>query len=74
MNILVVNGSPKGQYSVTLQTINYLSKLFGEHNFDILNAGHRIKALERDFAPAREALEKADLIIFSNTWVSIKKF
>lgn len=65
MNILVVNGSPKGQYSVTLQTINYLSKLHGEHNFEILHAGQRIKALERDFTPAKEALEKSDLIIFS---------
>ena len=65
MNILVVNGSPKGQYSVTLQTINYLMKLYGEHNFEILHAGQRIKALERDFTPAKQALEKADLIIFS---------
>ena len=65
MNILVVNGSPKGQYSVTLQTINYLMKLYGEHNFEVLHAGQRIKALERDFAPAKQALEKADLIIFS---------
>ena len=65
MNILVVNGSPKGQYSVTLQTIKYLSKVYSEHNFDILHAGQRIKALERDFAPAKEALEKANLIIFS---------
>ncbi len=65
MNVLVVNGSPKGQYSVTLQTINYLMKLYGEHNFEVLHAGQRIKALERDFTPAKEALEKADLIIFS---------
>ena len=65
MNILVVNGSPKGQYSVTLQTINYLSKLYEEHNFEILHAGQRIKALERDFSSARDSLEKADLIIFS---------
>ncbi len=65
MNILVVNGSPKGQYSVTLQTINYLSKVYSEHKFEILHAGQRIKALERDFAPVKEALEKADLIIFS---------
>ena len=65
MNILVVNGSPKGQYSVTLQTINYLMKIYGEHNFEILHAGQRIKALERDFTPAKEALERADLIIFS---------
>ena len=65
MNILVVNGSPKGQYSVTLQTINYLMKIYGENNFEILHAGQRIKALERDFTPAKEALERADLIIFS---------
>ena len=26
MNILVVNGSPKGKYSVTLQTVLYLEK------------------------------------------------
>ncbi len=65
MNILVVNGSPKGQYSVTLQTINYLMKFYGAHNFEVLHAGQRIKALERDFTPAKEALEKADLIIFS---------
>ncbi len=65
MNILVVNGSPKGKYSVTLQTINYLSKVYGEHSFEILHAGQRIKALERDFAPAKESLKKADLIIFS---------
>lgn len=65
MNILVVNGSPKGKYSVTLQTINYLMKLYGDNDFEILHAGQRIKALERDFTPAKQALEKADLIIFS---------
>ncbi len=34
MNILVVNGSPKGKYSVTLQTVNYLAALHPEHNFE----------------------------------------
>ena len=28
MNILVLNGSPKGQYSITLQTINFLMKIY----------------------------------------------
>ena len=65
MNILVVNGSPKGKYSITLQTINYLKLLYTDHNFEVLDAGQRIKALERDFTPAVQALEKADLIIFS---------
>ena len=65
MNILVLNGSPKGQYSITLQTINFLMKLYPEHNYDVLHVGHRIKAFERDFSDAAESLKKADLIIFS---------
>lgn len=65
MNILVLNGSPKGQYSVTLQTINYLQKLHPEHNFEVFHVGQRIKVLEKDFAQAKEALEKAELLIFS---------
>ena len=65
MNILVVNGSPKGKYSITLQTINYLKLLYPDYSFEVLDAGQRIKALERDFSPAIQALEKAELIIFS---------
>ncbi len=65
MNILVVNGSPKGEYSVTLQTTNYLMKRFPDNTFNILHAGQKIKALERDFSSAIDALNAADLIIFS---------
>ena len=38
MRILVLNGSPKGKYSITLQTVRYLQKLYPEHTFDFLNA------------------------------------
>ena len=31
MNICVINGSPKGSYSVTLQTVLYLEKLFPKY-------------------------------------------
>ena len=65
MNILVLNGSPKGQYSITLQTINFLMKIYPEHSFNVLHVGQRIKAFERDFSDAAESLKKADLIIFS---------
>ena len=65
MNILIINGSPKGKYSVTLQTLNYLEKLHPEHEFTFLDAGKRIKALEKDFSSAKEAIEKAELLIFS---------
>ncbi len=65
MNILVINGSPKGKNSVTLQTSNYLQIKFPEHSFDVLHAGQSIKALEKNMAPALAAIEKADLLLFS---------
>ena len=65
MKIAVINGSPKGKYSITLQTVRYLGIKFPEHSFEVLHAGQRIKALERDFSDARELLERADAVIFS---------
>ena len=65
MNILVINGSPKGEYSITLQTVLYLEKCFPEHTFQVLHAGQRIKALQKDFSAVVKDLEEADLILFS---------
>jgi len=65
MHILVLNGSPKGAESITLQTVLYLQKKFPACDFEILHVGQRIKALEKEFAPAREALERADVLLFS---------
>lgn len=65
MKILVINGSPKGKYSITLQTSNYLKILFPAHNFDVLNVGAQIRSIEKDFTKAKEMLLNADLLIFS---------
>ena len=65
MNILVLNGSPKGEYSITLQTTLYLEKMHPEHTFHILHVGQRIKAYEKDFSSAKDALEQAELLIFA---------
>ena len=65
MRILIINGSPSGDDSVTLQTVRYIRKFFPEHDWQLLNAAKRIRALEKDFAPALEALERADLLLFS---------
>ena len=65
MNILVINGSPKGQNSITLQTTNYLKILHPEHEFSVLDAGQKIKALEKDFSKAIEEIKKANLLVFS---------
>ncbi len=65
MNILVLNGSPKAENSVTLQTVRYLEKKFPSHSFEVLHVGARIRSLEKDFSPAAQALEKAELLLFS---------
>ena len=65
MNILVINGSPKGENSITLQTVRYLEKKFPEQQFEVLHAGQRIKALEKDFSPALAAIAQADVLLFS---------
>ncbi len=65
MKIAVINGSPKGKYSVTLQTTLYLEKKYPEHEFTVLHAGQKIKALEKDFSKVKELLESADAVLFS---------
>lgn len=65
MNILVLNGSPKGKYSITLQTVNYLMQQYPDAKFEILDVGQKIRTFERDFSSASEALKKAGLILFS---------
>ena len=64
MKILILNGSPAGNDSITLQTLRYIRKLNPEHEWALLNVGQRIRQLERDFAPAQRALERAELLIF----------
>ncbi|MCR5017344.1 MAG: NAD(P)H-dependent oxidoreductase [Bacteroidales bacterium] len=64
MEILVINGSPKGPYSITLHTCLYLEKKYPQHHFSYLDAGRKIRAFEKDFTPALEALRKAELIVF----------
>ena len=64
MNILVIVGSPKGKDSITLHTCLYLEKQFPDLHFDYIYPGQRIKALEKDFSPALDAIRKADVLLF----------
>ena len=65
MKILILNGSPKGKNSITLQTALYLEKRHPEHAFKVLHIGQMTKTLERDFSLAREELKEAELILFA---------
>ena len=64
MNVLVLNGSPKGENSITLQSVLYLEKLCEKTRFEYLHVGQRIRAYEKDFTPCAAALARAELILF----------
>lgn len=63
--IAVINGSPKGSNSITLQTILYIRKHFPDHEFAVIPAAARIHSYEKDMSRAIDTLQKADLILFS---------
>ena len=52
MKICVINGSPRGEYSVTLHSLLYLQKINPNHSFEFLNVGLQIKKYEKDFIEA----------------------
>ncbi|MEG0291134.1 MAG: NAD(P)H-dependent oxidoreductase [Anaerovoracaceae bacterium] len=64
MNILFLNGSPKGKNSVTIKTAQYIEKRYPANNYTYLNIGQQIKSLEKDFTKAEAAITNADLIVF----------
>lgn len=65
MKVLVINGSPKGQYSTTLHTCLYLQEIFHKHEFDFLHVGSTIRLLEKDFSEAENKIAWADLLLFA---------
>lgn len=65
MKVAVLNGSPKGRFSTTLHSVLYLQKKFPDDSFEIVEVASRIRALEKDLSPVSDALERADLVLFS---------
>jgi len=48
MNITVLNGSPKGNTSITLQYVHFIQKKFPQHELRIHNISERIKSIEKE--------------------------
>ena len=59
MHILVLNGAPAGENSITLQTVRYLEKRFQQETFEVLHVGQRIRSIEKDFDKALKILARA---------------
>lgn len=56
MKITVLNGSPKGDTSITMQYVHYMLKEFPDHDYTIHNISHRIKGIERDIKAFNEVI------------------
>ena len=65
MKVLVLNGSPAGENSITLFTVKFIEALNPGCTFSVLNVGQHIRKMERDFSDCAAALQSADLILFS---------
>lgn len=58
MKIIVLNGSPKGELSVTMQYVLYLQKKFPDHQLKIINVAQKIKILEKNQSKLLDIIEE----------------
>ncbi|MDI9570630.1 MAG: NAD(P)H-dependent oxidoreductase [Pseudomonadota bacterium] len=68
MIVVVLNGSPKGDRSVTLQYVRYLQKIHPEHDYRIFPVARQIGKLERDqraFDAVMDQVADAAAVIWS---------
>lgn len=48
MKITVLNGSPKGDISVTVQYVKFIQKKYPQYEFSLINIAHDIARIEKD--------------------------
>jgi multimeric flavodoxin WrbA len=68
MKIAVLNGSPKGEVSVTMQYVHFLEKRFPEVEFRYFDVALKIKKLEKDEKAFQEVIagvSEADAVLWA---------
>jgi multimeric flavodoxin WrbA len=68
MRITVLNGSPKGDVSVTMQYVHFIARKFPRHEWDIVNVARQIGAVEKKddrFRAVVEGLAASDLVLWA---------
>ena len=68
MRIVVLNGSPKGPQSVTMQYVRYIEKRFPRHRFTYIDISEKIQRLEKNeqtFNEVVEVIKDADGILWA---------
>ena len=68
MKIAVLNGSPKGQTSVTMQYVHFLQQKFPENEFKFFDVALTIKKLEKEDKAFQEIIAEiaaADAVLWA---------
>ena len=68
MKICILNGSPKGERSISLQYALYIQKKFPEHDFSVFHVARDIKKFEADpraLEEITEAVRESDGVIWA---------
>jgi len=58
MKIAVLNGSPKGDLSVTMQYVHFIQKKFPQHDLKIFNIAQQIRKIEKDEKAFQEIIDE----------------
>jgi multimeric flavodoxin WrbA len=69
MKITILNGSPKGDNSVTMQYVKFVEKKNSQHQYNYINVAQKIKKIEEDidfFNNIIEEIKNSDLIIWGS--------
>jgi multimeric flavodoxin WrbA len=68
VKILVLNGSPKGETSVTMQYVEYLRKKFPGHEFPVIHVSQDIRNIEGDaavFGAIMDAVKSTEIVLWA---------
>lgn len=68
MDICILNGSPKGEKSVTMQYVKFLVLANPDHSFHTCDVSNKIRALEKssqEWEQVKETIQNADIILWA---------
>jgi NAD(P)H-dependent FMN reductase len=68
MKIVVLNGSPKGKMSFSLQYVDYVKQFHSQHEWIVIDVARKMKKLEKrdiEFQKVIEEIKSADGILWS---------
>ncbi|MBN1613448.1 MAG: NAD(P)H-dependent oxidoreductase [Deltaproteobacteria bacterium] len=68
MKIAILNGSPKGDLSITMQYVHFIAKKFPQHSYrthDVAQQVHKLARDEKAFEAVMEDIRASDAVIWS---------